>query len=88
MDAQSIGGCCGLAGNFGFEAGHLQVSRACAEDRLLPALRDAVPGTVVLADGFSCRTQIAEFDDSGAQPLHLAEVLARGLAPDRRGARS
>jgi len=50
-------GCCGLAGNFGFEPGHLDVSTACAESVLLPAVRSAAPDTVILADGFSCRTQ-------------------------------
>lgn len=79
VEARSIGGCCGLAGNFGFESGHLAVSRACAEDRLLPALRSAAESTAVLADGFSCRTQIAEFDETGKQPLHLAQFLAQGL---------
>ena len=67
-------GCCGLAGNFGFERGHLEVSRACAEQVLLPAIRDSAPGTHVLADGFSCRTQIAEFGDHGSE--HLAQLLA------------
>jgi FAD/FMN-containing dehydrogenase/Fe-S oxidoreductase len=68
-------GCCGLAGNFGFEQGHYDVSMACAERVLLPAVRDAGPQTLVLADGFSCRTQI-EQSDSGRVPVHLAEVLA------------
>lgn len=72
-------GCCGLAGNFGFERGHLRVSEACAERILLPRLRDAPSETVVLADGFSCRTQIEQFDRSGHHPLHLAELLAQGL---------
>jgi FAD/FMN-containing dehydrogenase/Fe-S oxidoreductase len=67
-------GCCGLAGNFGFERGHLEISRACAEQVLLPAVRDAAPGTHVLADGFSCRTQIAEFGRRESE--HLAELLA------------
>ncbi|HKC27011.1 MAG TPA: FAD-binding and (Fe-S)-binding domain-containing protein, partial [Jatrophihabitans sp.] len=58
-------GCCGLAGNFGFEAGHLEVSKACAEHALLPAVRDADDDAVVLADGFSCRTQIHELDSGG-----------------------
>jgi hypothetical protein len=49
-------GCYGLAGNFGFEKGHYHVSVACAEDKLMPALRDADPDALVLADGFSCRT--------------------------------
>jgi FAD/FMN-containing dehydrogenase/Fe-S oxidoreductase len=69
------GGCCGLAGNFGFEDGHYDVSVACAEHKLLPAVRDAAPGTTVHADGFSCRTQIRQL--SGREPLHLATVLAR-----------
>ncbi|NIH88310.1 FAD-binding and (Fe-S)-binding domain-containing protein [Amycolatopsis granulosa] len=75
-------GCCGLAGNFGFERGHLDVSKACAERVLLPALRDADPGTAVLADGFSCRTQIHEFDSGGHEGVHLAELLATAI---RRG---
>jgi Fe-S oxidoreductase len=71
-------GCCGLAGNFGFEAGHYDVSLACAERALLPAVRDTGPQTLVLADGFSCRTQI-EQAGTGRTPVHLAEVLAAGL---------
>jgi MYXO-CTERM domain-containing protein len=74
-------GCCGLAGNFGFEAGHLQVSTDCAESVLLPALRSADPDAVVLADGFSCRTQIHELDSGGREAIHLAELLDRA----RRG---
>jgi FAD/FMN-containing dehydrogenase/Fe-S oxidoreductase len=70
-------GCCGLAGNFGFEAGHLQVSVDCAESVLLPALRAAGPGAVVLADGFSCRTQIHELDSGDREAIHLAELLNR-----------
>ncbi|MFD9301702.1 FAD-binding and (Fe-S)-binding domain-containing protein [Streptomyces sp. NPDC060048] len=72
------GGCCGLAGNFGFEPGHHGVSVACAEEQLLPSLRAAAPGAEVLADGFSCRTQIAQL--SGGRARHLAEVLAEALA--------
>lgn len=70
-------GCCGLAGNFGFEKGHYEVSKAVAEDRLLPAVREAAESTVVLSDGFSCRTQIAQ--ESGRQAVHLAELLRRAL---------
>ncbi|MFL6076327.1 MAG: FAD-binding and (Fe-S)-binding domain-containing protein [Mycobacteriales bacterium] len=70
-------GCCGLAGNFGFEAGHLEVSEKCAESALLPAVRAADPETVILADGFSCRTQIHELDSGGREAIHLAELLAR-----------
>ncbi|MEU4166504.1 FAD-binding and (Fe-S)-binding domain-containing protein [Streptomyces sp. NPDC026665] len=71
------GGCCGLAGNFGFERGHEEVSRACAEEQLLPAVRAAGDTAVVLADGFSCRTQLAQL--SGRRGRHLAEVLAQAL---------
>ncbi|MBV7697335.1 FAD-binding and (Fe-S)-binding domain-containing protein [Streptomyces sp. TRM70350] len=71
-------GCCGLAGNFGFEKGHYDVSMACAEAGLLPAVRDADATTLILADGFSCRTQV-EQAGTGRRPLHLAEVLAAAL---------
>jgi hypothetical protein len=71
-------GCCGLAGNFGFEAGHYDVSQACGERVLLPAVREASAGTWVLADGFSCRTQI-EQGGTGRTLVHLAEILAAGL---------
>ncbi|WP_435974690.1 FAD-binding and (Fe-S)-binding domain-containing protein [Streptomyces sp. Qhu_M48] len=71
------GGCCGLAGNFGFEPGHYEVSMACAEDQLLPALRSAAPEATVLADGFSCRTQITDL--TAHRGRHLAEVLAEAL---------
>ena len=69
-------GCCGLAGNFGFQVGHGEVSEACAERALLPRLREAAPGAVVLAGGFSCRTQIHELDSGGREAMHLAELLA------------
>jgi hypothetical protein len=68
-------GCCGLAGNFGFERGHYDVSTTCAELGLLPAVRAADHDTAILADGFSCRTQIAAGTD--AHPMHLAELLAQ-----------
>jgi FAD/FMN-containing dehydrogenase/Fe-S oxidoreductase len=68
-------GCCGLAGNFGFERGHYEVSMACAEQALLPAVRDGNPGAVVLADGFSCRTQV-EQGATGRRAVHSAEALA------------
>jgi Fe-S oxidoreductase len=69
-------GCCGLAGNFGFERGHYEVSAACAERGLWPAARDAGPDTVILADGFSCRTQLAA-GHTGRPGWHLAQLLAR-----------
>ncbi len=71
-------GCCGLAGNFGFERGHYDVSVRCAEDKLLPALRGTDPATLVLADGFSCRTQIRDLEP-GIRPKHAAEVLAAAV---------
>jgi Fe-S oxidoreductase len=68
-------GCCGLAGNFGFERGHYDVSAACAEHGLWSAARSADPDTVVLADGFSCRTQLAA-GRTGREGVHLAQLLA------------
>ncbi|RBP62218.1 FAD/FMN-containing dehydrogenase [Brevibacterium sanguinis] len=103
--ARFLGGCCGLAGNFGVEAGHFETSVAVAEVALLPALRErrtalrerptalrdrrtareADPFEVVLADGYSCRTQIADLSDH--QGVSLAELLAwgwdSGLRPSR-----
>jgi Fe-S oxidoreductase len=73
-------GCCGLAGNFGFERGHYEVSAACAERGLWPAARDADPDTVLLADGFSCRTQLAA-GHTGRQGVHLAQLLDRVTGP-------
>jgi FAD/FMN-containing dehydrogenase/Fe-S oxidoreductase len=70
-------GCCGLAGNFGFERGHYEVSRAVGERVLLPAVRAAAPSTAVIADGFSCRTQIAQ--GTPRRAVHLAELLADAL---------
>ncbi|HEY0508953.1 MAG TPA: FAD-binding and (Fe-S)-binding domain-containing protein [Blastococcus sp.] len=72
-----LGGCCGLAGNWGVERGHHDVSVTIAEQQLLPAVRDLPPEAVVLADGFSCRTQLDQL--AGRRGLHLAELLARGL---------
>ncbi|MEU9700056.1 FAD-binding and (Fe-S)-binding domain-containing protein [Streptomyces sp. NPDC047981] len=73
------GGCCGLAGNFGFEPGHHEVSVACAEDQLLPAVRAADDNAVLLADGFSCRTQLDDL--AGRRARHIAEVLAEAIEP-------
>jgi Fe-S oxidoreductase len=69
-----IGGCCGLAGNFGVEQGHYEVSVAIAETNLLPAVRDAGPDDVILADGFSCRTQMQDL--AGTSAIPLAQLLA------------
>ena len=67
-----LGGCCGMAGNFGMEQGHYEVSVAIAEQQLLPAL-GAHPDAVLLADGFSCRTQARDLAGRGG--VHLAELL-------------
>jgi Fe-S oxidoreductase len=72
-----LGGCCGLAGNWGVERGHHDVSVTIAEQQLLPAVRDLGPDAVVLADGFSCRTQLDQL--AGRQGMHLAELLADRL---------
>ena len=72
-------GCCGLAGNFGFERDHYDVSKAVGERTLLPAVRSLPETTAVLADGFSCRTQIAQA--TPRTPSHLAQVLAEALPP-------
>jgi Fe-S oxidoreductase len=72
---ERLGGCCGLAGNFGVERGHYEVSVKVAEQQLLPALRTARDGDVFLADGFSCRTQAADL--AGTEGVHLVELLAR-----------
>ena len=70
-------GCCGLAGNFGFEKGHYEVSMACAERVLLPAVRAADDDVAVLADGYSCRTQLRQAGQR--EPTHLAELAATAL---------
>ncbi|MFD7806207.1 FAD-binding and (Fe-S)-binding domain-containing protein [Streptomyces cellulosae] len=77
LTGELAGGCCGLAGNFGFEEGHFEVSRACAEEQLLPAVRQAPEDAVVQADGFSCRTQLEQL--GGVRGRHLAEILAEAL---------
>ncbi|MEU7432330.1 FAD-linked oxidase C-terminal domain-containing protein [Streptomyces sioyaensis] len=72
-------GCCGLAGNFGFERGHYEVSVAAGEQGLLPAVRAAAADTRILADGFSCRTQIAQ--QTPRHGTHLAQLIAHALPP-------
>ena len=75
-------GCCGMAGSFGYEAEHLEVSLAMAERRLLPAVRAADPATVIAAAGTSCRSQIAH--GCPRKALHPAQIL-RGALPADRG---
>jgi len=71
-------GCCGMAGAFGYAAAHYDVSLRMAEASLLPAVRGVAPGTLIVADGTSCRHQIRDFSAREAQ--HVARVLERALA--------
>jgi FAD/FMN-containing dehydrogenase/Fe-S oxidoreductase len=73
-------GCCGMAGAFGFEADHYDISRKVGERVLLPAVRQADADTLIITDGFSCRTQIAQ--ETPRRALHLAEVLQLALHPE------
>jgi Fe-S oxidoreductase len=77
--------CCGMAGSFGYEAANVEVSRRMGELSLLPAVRAATDDTLVVADGTSCRHQIA--DGAARHAVHVACVLERALdkAPDRTG---
>ncbi len=72
-------GCCGMAGSFGFEHDKYEVSAAIGELELLPAVRSAPDDWLIIADGFSCREQIAQ--STGRHALHLAEVLQMALQP-------
>ncbi|MEZ5177321.1 MAG: heterodisulfide reductase-related iron-sulfur binding cluster [Acidimicrobiales bacterium] len=78
----SEAGCCGLAGSFGFEAEKYDVSVAIGERKLAPMVRDLGTDAVVVADGFSCRTQVADL--TGRRPRHVAELLRDRVAPSRR----
>jgi FAD/FMN-containing dehydrogenase/Fe-S oxidoreductase len=69
-------GCCGMAGPFGYGAERFEVSRAIAERVLIPAVRQSAPDTMIVADGFACRTQIRHFCPE-RKPLHLAQLLNR-----------
>ncbi|HST16908.1 MAG TPA: FAD-binding and (Fe-S)-binding domain-containing protein [Gaiellaceae bacterium] len=68
-------GCCGMAGAWGYERAHYDVSQACGEREILPAVRAAADTTLIVADGFSCRHQIAQ-GRTGRRALHVAQVLA------------
>ena len=71
-------GCCGMAGSFGYEIEHYEISMQMAERRLLPAIRAAKPDTLIVAAGTSCRHQVAH--GVGKRPLHPAELLRKALA--------
>jgi Fe-S oxidoreductase len=77
---QPAPGCCGMAGSFGFERDKYDISMAIGELELLPAVRSAPADCLIIADGFSCREQIAQGTDR--QALHLAEVLQMALEQD------
>jgi len=68
-------GCCGMAGAFGFEKEHYDVSMKCGELVILPEIRKTDSETIVIADGFSCREQILQ--STGRRPWHLSQVLRR-----------
>ncbi|HEY1333373.1 MAG TPA: FAD-linked oxidase C-terminal domain-containing protein, partial [Myxococcaceae bacterium] len=76
-------GCCGLAGSFGFEASKYDISVAIGERRLLPAVREAPADALIVADGFSCQTQIEQLTDRRA--LHVAEVIELAMEHGERG---
>jgi FAD/FMN-containing dehydrogenase/Fe-S oxidoreductase len=76
-------GCCGMAGAFGFEREHYDISMQVGERALLPAVRKSDRETLVIADGFSCREQIAQ--GTGRRALHLSEVVHRALRLSSRG---
>ncbi len=76
--------CCGMAGSFGYQAETLEVSRAMAEANLLPAVRAAGGGDLVVADGTSCRHQIA--DGTSREALHVVRVLDQALVRKETGA--
>jgi Fe-S oxidoreductase len=73
-----VSGCCGMAGSFGYQARHESVSMQMAELDLLPAVRAAGADTLIVADGTSCRHQIA--DGASREALHVAQVMAQALA--------
>lgn len=70
-------GCCGMTGSFGYGAGRFELSRAIGERVLLPAIRASASDTLIIADGFACRSQIRQFCPE-RQPLHLAQALRSG----------
>ncbi len=76
---ESGAGCCGMAGSFGYETEHYDVSRKVGEERLFPAIKEASASTVISVAGVSCRQQIEHFTDRGTR--HIAEVLADRIAP-------
>ncbi|MGN6557676.1 MAG: heterodisulfide reductase-related iron-sulfur binding cluster, partial [Solirubrobacterales bacterium] len=73
-------GCCGLAGSFGFEREHDEISREIGEQRLMSAVREAPAEALLIADGFSCKTQIEEM--TGRRAVHTAEAISSALTQE------
>jgi Fe-S oxidoreductase len=71
------GGCCGMAGAFGYEKEHYDISQKCGERVLLPKVRDAAKNAIILTDGFSCREQVEQATDR--KPMHFAELCKMAL---------
>jgi hypothetical protein len=80
------GGCCGLAGSWGFENGKWQISLDCGEQAYLPAARKTDADTFIVANGFSCQTQLADAPDVDRSALHLGQVLRLARHPDPHSA--
>ena len=76
-------GCCGMAGAFGFERGHYDISMKCGERVLLPAVRKLDPDALIVTDGFSCHEQISQA--TGRDAMHLAEVIQMAMHADNHG---
>ena len=74
-------GCCGMAGGFGYEREHFAISRDIGERVLLPTVRQTSEDTLIIADGFSCRGQIAQLTNRKA--MHLAEAIGMALRDSR-----
>ena len=82
---QVTGGCCGLAGSWGFESGHYDISMQAGEHALLPAVRQAEPDTLIVANGFSCKTQIEA--GTHRRALHIAQLIKMAHDHGPRGPR-
>jgi FAD/FMN-containing dehydrogenase/Fe-S oxidoreductase len=74
-------GCCGMAGSFGFERSHYDISLRIGERALLPAVRKEADDSLLIADGFSCRTQIEQ--GTGKRPMHIAQLIRMGIEQGR-----
>jgi Fe-S oxidoreductase len=84
LDVQEVdSGCCGMAGSFGFEKEHYDISLTLAERRIAPAVRALAPDDLVIASGVSCRQQIGH--TTGKHPLHPAEILFSALPNRKKG---